>query len=149
MIKKLAIVSAVAMLAGNVFAGTLKLTVESSSDSTNPIMVGFYTPENSEYFGKSDTDDKRVQINGESGLELIPVNGVATVEIELPNGIYAISLYHDVNGDGELNKVPLVGLPTEPYGFGNDASGKFGPASFEDSAIEITDGLNEHEIQAN
>ncbi|MCH9852515.1 MAG: DUF2141 domain-containing protein [Alphaproteobacteria bacterium] len=57
--------------------------------------------------------------------------------LALPDGIYAISAFHDLNDDGELNR-NLVGLPTEPYGFSNDARGTFGPAKFADAQFTIT-----------
>ncbi|WP_371514874.1 DUF2141 domain-containing protein [Brevundimonas denitrificans] len=37
--------------------------------------------------------------------------------------------FHDVNGDGEMNTNPF-GMPTEPFGFSNNAVGNMGPASW-------------------
>ena len=34
----------------------------------------------------------------------------------------------------------LVGMPTEGYGFSNDAAGSFGPPAFEAAAVEVTEG---------
>lgn len=56
---------------------------------------------------------------------------------ELPPGEYAARLYHDANDNGELDE-NMIGLPTESYGFSNNA-GRFGPASFEDAAV-VLDG---------
>jgi uncharacterized protein (DUF2141 family) len=50
-----------------------------------------------------------------------------TFALEIPNlaeGNYAISCYHDVNGNGTLDK-NLFGVPTEPYGFSQNARPKF------------------------
>ena len=33
----------------------------------------------------------------------------------------------------------MFGIPTEDYGFSNDAKGNFGPASFDDSSFELDD----------
>lgn len=49
---------------------------------------------------------------------------------DLPAGDYALSLYHDVDGDGELDKGSF-GAPTEPYGFSNDARATFGPPGWD------------------
>ena len=38
------------------------------------------------------------------------------------------ALFHDVNGDGEMNTNPF-GIPTEPFAFSNNARGSFGPAT--------------------
>lgn len=54
----------------------------------------------------------------------------------LPNGDYAISVIHDENENKGLD-TGIFGIPTEDYGFSNDARGKFGPASFEDSKIVL------------
>ena len=51
---------------------------------------------------------------------------------DLPFGEYAIKLYHDENMDGELNS-NFLGIPTEDYGFSNNASGTFGPADYDDA----------------
>lgn len=51
-------------------------------------------------------------------------------------GKYAVSIYHDENNNGKLDTI-LFGIPSEPYGFSNDAKGSFGPPSFEDSSIEL------------
>ncbi len=47
----------------------------------------------------------------------------------LPAGRYAIALQHDENGDGRLGRNAL-GIPTEGWGFSNDARPGLGPPSF-------------------
>lgn len=53
-------------------------------------------------------------------------------------GQYAASVFHDIDGNGKLNS-NLMGLPTEPYGFSNDARGTFGPPSFKEAAFSMGD----------
>lgn len=55
----------------------------------------------------------------------------------LPEGTYAIKVLHDLDGDGVLKRTAL-GLPSEPVGFGNDAQVKWGPPSFEQSAVKVS-----------
>ena len=63
----------------------------------------------------------------------------ATVTFKnLPNGTYAISCYHDVNGNNRLDRNGY-GAPTEPYAFSNDARGTMGPPTWDDSKFEIKD----------
>ena len=50
----------------------------------------------------------------------------------LPKGYYAISLYQDLNSNSELDE-NFFGIPTEPYGFSNNARGTFGPPSYSES----------------
>jgi len=58
---------------------------------------------------------------------IVAVSQTGTMEISFPNlppGNYAISCFHDVNGNGKLD-TNLVGIPNEPYGFSNNARPKF------------------------
>jgi uncharacterized protein (DUF2141 family) len=55
---------------------------------------------------------------------------------DLAPGEYAVSLYQDRNRNLQLDS-NLLGIPTEPYGFSNDAVGKFGPPSFEQARILV------------
>ncbi len=54
----------------------------------------------------------------------------------LAEGSYAIRVMHDANGNGELDN-NLVGMPTEPWGFSNNAVGGFGPPKWEDIRFEL------------
>ena len=59
-------------------------------------------------------------------------------EIEgLPAGTYAISIIHDENNNGELD-MGMMG-PEEGYGFSNNARGMFGPAPFDEAAMEVSE----------
>ncbi|MCV9385572.1 DUF2141 domain-containing protein [Reichenbachiella ulvae] len=51
-------------------------------------------------------------------------------------GKYAVSVFHDENDNEELDTM-VFGIPSEPFGFSNDATGSFGPPTFEDSSIEM------------
>ena len=51
---------------------------------------------------------------------------------ELMYGDYAIAVYHDKNMNGKLD-TNLLGIPKERYGFSNNARGRFGPATWDES----------------
>lgn len=51
-------------------------------------------------------------------------------------GRYAVKLFHDRNGDGEL-ATNMFGIPSEPYGFSNNAPAQFGPPAFADAAFDV------------
>jgi len=62
-----------------------------------------------------------------------------SVSVTLPApapGRYGVKLFHDVNGDGKMD-TNIVGFPTEPFGFSNDAPIRLGPPSFADAAFDI------------
>jgi uncharacterized protein (DUF2141 family) len=55
---------------------------------------------------------------------------------DLIPGSYAATVYHDINSDGKLT-TNLMKIPSEPYGFSNNARGLFGPPSFKDASITL------------
>jgi uncharacterized protein (DUF2141 family) len=48
----------------------------------------------------------------------------------LKYGEYAVRVFHDENKNGKLD-TDFLGIPDEDYGYSNDASGWFGPPSWE------------------
>ena len=59
---------------------------------------------------------------------------------DLPPGRYAIKLYHDANGNGELD-TNMMGLPIEAYGFSGE-SAHVGPPPFDVAAFDVVVGEN-------
>jgi uncharacterized protein (DUF2141 family) len=62
--------------------------------------------------------------------------GKSVVLKDLPEGEYALVVYHDANGNGKMDK-NMMGIPTEDYAFSNNAMGKFGPPSFDSAKITL------------
>lgn len=69
--------------------------------------------------------------------EKIEDNKCTIVIKDLKPGKYAFKFFHDENNDEKLN-TNFMGIPREGYGFSNNASGKFGPPSFEKMIFELT-----------
>ena len=65
---------------------------------------------------------------------------------DLPPGSYAVKVYHDLNGNRELDR-KRFGIPSEPFGFSNDARAPFGPPTFEDASFELDDEPRTLEIE--
>jgi uncharacterized protein (DUF2141 family) len=64
-------------------------------------------------------------------------NGTSRMIIkDLTAGKYAVQYYQDENLDGLFDKNKL-GIPTEGYGFSNNAYGMFGPKPFRDWLFEV------------
>lgn len=61
----------------------------------------------------------------------------------LPEGHYAISLYHDVNGDKECN-LNVIGIPKEPYGFSNNFKPLYRQPNFEDCQFFVSENQEIH-----
>ena len=56
---------------------------------------------------------------------------------DVPEGDYAVTIFHDKNSDGKLN-TNFVGIPKEPFGFSNNPMILFGPPSFEKCLFNTT-----------
>lgn len=70
------------------------------------------------------------QAPAQLGQVVIKIAGV-------PDGVYAVLVLHDLDSDGVLRRTAF-GLPAEPVGFGNNAKIKWGPPSFDQSAITVS-----------
>ena len=144
---KSSLVLSTMVFAGFANSAELKLTVDNIQSDEGTIRVAFYNEKNKDNFPSG---DGRIifTVNGKEqyGLEKPAKVGAVKFTVNLPAGKYAVAVYHDINGDKKLNKVPLVGLPIEPYGFSQDARGAFGPASFEEAEITIGNSGTSHTL---
>ena len=57
---------------------------------------------------------------------------------DLPSGTYAISLFHDENGNGKLDT--KLGIPLEGVGFSRNPRLMFGPPGFAAARFAVTNG---------
>ncbi len=73
---------------------------------------------------------------------VIPVDSTTIIWTQemLPFGEYAIAVYHDKNENGKID-TNFLGIPKEDYGFSNNARGRFGPASWQDSKFMVEDNF--------
>ncbi len=103
----------------------LDITVKNIKELKGSIRVGLFS--NQKDFLKKAIEGRIVAVS-ESTL---------TVTFEnLRPGDYALSVIHDENNNGELDK-NVIGIPKEGFAFGNNAMGKFGPPSFKKSMVRI------------
>ena len=61
-------------------------------------------------------------------------------------GTYALAVFHDLNGDGELNR-NFLGIPKEGFGFSQNPEIKTSPPSFGDSAVLVTGAETNLQVQ--
>ena len=54
----------------------------------------------------------------------------------IPNGTYAVSVMHDENESGKLDK-NILGIPKEGYGFSNNVKPAFRSANFKEAKFEL------------
>ena len=69
------------------------------------------------------------------GISTKAVSGITELHIDdLPEGQYALAIYHDENGNEELD-TNWLGIPKEPIGFSNSKMKTFGPPKFKECAF--------------
>ena len=84
-------------------------------------------------------NDERSFMKSRYKEEAVTVNSLDDIEVELklPDGKYAISIFHDTNNNGKLN-TNFMGIPKEPYGFSNNPKTTFGPPNFEKASFDLS-----------
>lgn len=57
-------------------------------------------------------------------------------DLQLPPGDYALSVFYDVNNNGELD-TNFIGIPKEPVALSNNARPRFGPPKYKDAVFSL------------
>jgi uncharacterized protein (DUF2141 family) len=104
--------------------GTLLVLVSGFENTDGHLLIALYK-NSGEFMGKYPTKGAGMAVDGKDEL--------AKFE-KLPYGTYALVVLHDINNDSVLNK-NFLGIPTEGYGFSNNAMGSFGPPSFQEASF--------------
>lgn len=107
--------------------GNLTVTVTGIKADKGTIEIGIF---NSKYaFPKKGREFKTMSLKANAPTLTFTIKG-------LPDGAYAIALYHDINADGKVNK-NIIGVPKEGYGFSNNVKPLFSSPSFEKAKFTI------------
>ena len=112
-------------------AADLTIEVRGLRSGDGRVLVAVHGPESKDTFPSGDD-----VVAGRR--QPAQVGSVRFVVGDLSPGRYAVAAFHDANDNGELD-TNLLGIPSEGYGFGNDASALFGPPDFEAAAITVGD----------
>ncbi|WP_411029601.1 DUF2141 domain-containing protein [Spongiimicrobium sp. 3-5] len=113
---------------------TLSVVVQKVNSSSGRVSVAVYNE--SEGF----LDFGKVYRSGSTRANM----GTTTVTVDdLPNGIYAVAVFHDINDNDELD-TNWMGIPKEDVGFSNAKMKLFGPPTFKECRFTIN---SDSEIQ--
>ena len=90
-------------------------------------------------FDRADTFlDDGAQAHGK--IYKVTKTGSGTFKLpDVPYGRYALSVFHDENGNGKLDK-NFWGVPKEPFGFSEGAKAKYSKPAFGDADFEFGAG---------
>ncbi|MGB0880163.1 MAG: DUF2141 domain-containing protein [Polaribacter sp.] len=102
----------------------LTIKVLGMSTDTGKVFIGIY-------------DKKEHFLKKGKGTNAVVKNKKAVAYFKnLKKGDYAVSLFHDENNN-KIMDTKIFGIPKEPYGFSNDASGFMGPPKFKDAKFSL------------
>lgn len=111
------------------FAQNLTIEVREIEKTEGHLYVAIYNSQ--ETFLKKPLTAFRVEVKDK--VVIIPCQG-------LPLGTYAISLFQDENGNGKMDTATF-GIPTEKFGFSNDAEGVMGPPSYDKCSFTFSEDM--------
>lgn len=103
------------------------VNVTNVSSNEGKIIIGLY--DNEADFLKKSFEGKRTEIKD---------NSCTVTFANIPEGTYAISLFHDENGNGKID-TNFMHIPKEDYGCSNNARGFMGPPKWKDAKFELKD----------
>jgi uncharacterized protein (DUF2141 family) len=107
-------------------AFTLTVTIDGVRSASGMVMAGLL---------KADGSGKAVQAGGTAAPAAV---GTVTVTFAgLAPGDYAVQIFHDENGNGDID-TNAFGIPKEGYAFSNRAVGQFGPPKFDAMKVTVT-----------
>ena len=127
----LALATSAAFAPALVSAETLTITIADIRESEGRLMIQVANSEKGFEFSEDSAAPPPVAISQ------LAEAGEMTFEVTLPPGIYGARVLHDLNGNGEMGS-NFVGMPKEPWAFSNNATGRLGPAKWQDAKFEIS-----------
>lgn len=108
-------------------AADLTVKVKDVRDDAGSVLISVY--DNQDAFLKPPLAKWKQKVKAAKG-------GVTFVFHDVPPGSYAAASFQDVDDSGKL-KTNSLGVPTEGFGFSNDAQGSGGPPKFAQAAFEF------------
>jgi uncharacterized protein (DUF2141 family) len=122
-------------------AAELRVTIQGVRSDVGEILIGLY--DNADGFKSAIANAATRGLMPDRGrligTAIRAVRGTqSTIFTQLPPGRYAAIIFHDENDNGRLDK-NVFGVPTEGYGFSNDARGFLDAPSFDAAAIVVED----------
>jgi uncharacterized protein (DUF2141 family) len=111
--------------------GKIVITINNCKSDKGKIYIALYN-----------SKENFMKVSKSIAKEVINIKaGKATIEFaNLPYGTYAFSYYHDENDNKKMD-ANFLGIPTEGYGFSNNATGTFGPPSFSASSFSLNSAV--------
>lgn len=120
------------------FFGSLHLDLSAQNSSLTVVVKGIQQAHGLVQLGLFDKEDDFLEIGSEFKVATVAVDSSTVIVIfkNLPIGEYAISLYHDLDSNYEINK-NFIGFPLEPYGISNDAWHRLSAPKWKEASFKV------------
>ncbi len=109
--------------------GILMVEISGLKDASGNVYIAVYDSDSSWLSDEVVLNQKVVIADALDG-------DLVRTELLLPLGNYALSVFYDQDGDGEL-KTNFIGMPKEPIALSNNAVAKFGPPKYSDAVFSL------------
>lgn len=107
---------------------TIEVAINGLNNDKGTLLVGLYN-----------TEANFLEKEFKAASSVISDNKARVNFSDIPDGIYAVSCFHDEDNDGALDMF-MGFIPTESYGTSRNAPSKFGPPKWEDAKFEVSNG---------
>lgn len=129
--------AAVSLFTSSVIAADLTVTIADVAMAEGQILLAIYDSEGN--FRKTESIAARKPATQGDMVFSFP---------DLTEGDYAVMVFHDRNGNGELD-TNLLGMPKEPWGGSLQGKSVFGAPGWSDTSFELTDAGTSITIRLN
>jgi uncharacterized protein (DUF2141 family) len=113
-------------LAGQAAAADLTIRIEGMEQAAGTFHIAVFEADG--------WDENQTVASGRLAAE----EGAELTLTGLVPGAYGIKIFQDVDDNGQLN-LGIWGIPSEPYGFSNDAPARGGPPSFRQASFKLAE----------
>ena len=110
-------------------AGTVRIELSGLAEAQGDVYIAVYDSEDT-WLGKDTVLQRKVAIAEALDGDLV------LAELQLPAGEYALSVFYDINGNGDLD-TNWIGIPKEPVALSNNARNRFGPPKYKDAVFTL------------
>ena len=110
----------------------IKVTVDNIKNTKGKLYIGLYNQSKGFRDISKTYKDTKMLITGKSASYIFK---------DIPKGTYAISVFHDENSNGKLDK-NMLGIPKESYGFSKNIRHLLGPADFDETSFVVDKNKN-------
>lgn len=108
---------------------TIEVEVTNFNSNRGKAFIGLYNAENA--FLENEYKGGKVDIKNKKAFLIFK---------DIPDGIYAVTVFHDEDDNGKLT-TSFLGIPKERYGASNNAKGVFGPPKWVNAKFEVRNGV--------